>query len=151
MHTLSVFRVRQERVSTFLFETNTVRKPKDAADIAFAFLKNEYGSLPDREVFGVIWVNTKNIVVGLEIVSVGILNAAMVRPREVFMGGLLHNASSGIVFHNHPSGITNPSTEDIEVSKRLISAGELLSIHILDSLVLGEDSFTSLQQIGLLD
>lgn len=150
MHRLSVFRLRQERVSTFIFETSIVQTSDDAAKICFAFLKHEFGGMPDREVFGAVWLNTKNSVIGLEIVSIGILNAAMARPREVFISGLQHNAASGIVFHNHPSGNTTPSPEDLKVSKRLREAGGILGVEILDSLVLGEDSFLSLQAEGLL-
>ena len=74
----------------------------------------------------------------INIVSVGSLTASIVHPREAFKAAILANAAAVIVSHNHPSGSVEPSPEDIELSRRLREAGELLGIRVLDSIVLGE-------------
>ena len=92
-------------------------------------------------------LNTKNKTIGLNMVSVGSLNSSIVHPREVFKLAILQNARSIIVAHNHPSGDTNPSKEDIESTKRLVEAGKILGIDVLDPLVIGDD-YTSLATEG---
>ncbi|MFB8590156.1 JAB domain-containing protein [Enterococcus casseliflavus] len=75
------------------------------------------------------------------------MNASLVHPREVFKSAILNNAASVIVAHQHPSGDITPSMEDINVTKRLVEAGRLLGIEVLDHLVVNSDnSFTSLKE-----
>ncbi len=82
-------------------------------------------------------------------VSQGILDSALVHPREVFVGALLHNAAGVIISHNHPSGDPTPSPEDKRVTQRLFEAGQLLGIDLLDHVVCGDNGrFNSLKQIG---
>jgi len=92
----------------------------------------------DREMFGVLALNTRNRVIGFNIVSVGTLDSSLVHPREVFKFAITANASSVIFFHNHPSGDTEPSSEDINLTKRLVECGELLGIPVLDHIILAE-------------
>jgi DNA repair protein RadC len=112
---------------------------------------NEVFSLnrQSEEVFALLVLNTKNKVVGAFEISRGSINSSIVHPREVFKRVLLINGTAIILSHNHPSGVTEPSTEDIETTKRLISAGELLGIKILDHLILG-DGYTSMREQGLI-
>ncbi len=94
-------------------------------------------------------LNTKNNVVAVHRCHVGALNASLVHPREVFKSAILNNAASVIVAHQHPSGDITPSMEDINVTKRLVEAGKLLGIEVLDHLVVNSDnSFTSLKERG---
>ena len=79
-------------------------------------------------------------------VSVGSLNKAIVYPREVFKKAILSNAANVLAFHNHPSGDTEPSQQDI----RLVEAGELLGIKLLDHLIIGDETFISLKEKGYL-
>ena len=83
-------------------------------------------------------------------VSVGTLNKASVHPREVFKTAILSNAASIMAFHNHPSGETTPSQQDIQLTNRLYEAGELLGIKLLDHLIIGDGTFTSLKEKGYL-
>ena len=84
-------------------------------------------------------------------VSRGSLTSSMIHPREVFKHAILRNASALLLFHNHPSGDPTPSDEDIAVTKRLVKAGELLGIPILDHIILGQDgAHTSLREAGFL-
>ena len=104
----------------------------------------------DREQFIIACLNTKNEPTNITVVSVGSLNKAIVHPREVFKTAILSNAASVMAFHNHPSGDTTPSDQDIQLTHRLVEAGELLGIKLLDHLIIGDGSFTSLKEKGYL-
>ena len=115
-----------------------------------AELLTKYVGLPDREMFIVLAVNTRNRITGIHTVSVGSLDTSIVHPREVFKFAILANASSIIVAHNHPSGDTTPSTDDVELTKRLKQASEILAIDLLDHLVMGHDGqYLSFRDRGL--
>src|SRR5699024_12363299 len=94
-------------------------------------------------------LNTKNNVVAVHRCHVGSLNSSSVHPREVFKSAILNNAASVIVAHQHPSDDITPSKEDINVTRRLVDAGKLLGIEVLDHLVVNNESkFTSLKDKG---
>lgn len=95
-----------------------------------------------EEHFYAVYLNAKLEPVGLSLISKGTVTASLVHPREVFKGALLANAVSMVVAHNHPTGNTTPSREDIEVTKILVKAGELLNITILDHVIIGDDTFS---------
>jgi len=99
-----------------------------------------------QEVFGILILNTKNKIVAAHEVSRGALNSSLVHPREVFKPAVLHNAASIICFHNHPSGDPEPSRDDIEVTKRLVEAGKIMGIEVLDHIIVGEDRYVSLKE-----
>lgn len=101
----------------------------------------------DREHFMVVLLSTKNHVLAVELVSVGSLSASIVHPREVFKPAIVQSAAAVAFVHNHPSGDTTPSPEDIELTRRLARAGELLGIRVLDHVIVGED-YTSLRELG---
>jgi DNA repair protein RadC len=109
----------------------TIKGPDDAARVLRAILPE------DREGFAVLMLNARHRVTGANLVSVGSLNASVVHPREVFKAAILANAASIIVGHNHPSGDPDPSREDLEITARLVRAGELLGIAVLDHVILG--------------
>jgi DNA repair protein RadC len=122
-----------------------ISRPEDAADLLQSFLAGA-----DRENFVVLLLDTKNKVVGINTVSIGTLNSAVVHPREVFKPAILANAASIILAHNHPSGDPAPSKEDVAVSKKLMEAGRLLEIEVLDHIIVGDDCFLSMKQKGLI-
>lgn len=97
-----------------------------------------------QEVFGILILNIKNKIVAVHEVSRGTLNSSMVHPREVFKPAVLHNAAAIICFHNHPSGDLTPSKDDIEITNKLIEAGEILGIEVLDHIIVGDDGYASL-------
>ncbi|EMP0348732.1 DNA repair protein RadC [Clostridioides difficile] len=120
--------------SSVLYETRKISNPYDAYRLVKNFLVDS-----DREKFVVVYLDTKNQPVSIEIVSIGTVNSAMVHPREVFKVAVLSNASKIICFHNHPSGNTNFSKEDEIITKRLQKCGEILGIELVDHIVVGDD------------
>lgn len=103
----------------------------------------------DRERFVVVLLNTKNAVLSTHTVSIGTLSSSLVHPREVFKPAIQAGAASLVLVHNHPSGKTEPSREDREVTRRLVEAGETLGIEVLDHVVIG-DFYLSFKEHGLL-
>lgn len=101
----------------------------------------------DRELFVVLALDARNRPIGTNIVSMGSLSASLVHPREVFKFAILANANALILAHNHPSGDSGPSQDDIELTKRLQKAGAIMGIEILDHLILGEH-WQSLKERG---
>jgi DNA repair protein RadC len=106
----------------------------------------------DREHFVVLLLDRKNQVIGINTVSIGSLTAAVVHPREVFKPAILANAAAVILCHNHPSGSPFPSSEDRILTARLVEAGKLLGINVLDHIILGNESqrYFSFADEGLL-
>ena len=100
-----------------------------------------------EEYMYMICMNTKNKVIGVFEISHGTVNSSLVSAREVFQKALLANAVSIILMHNHPSGECDPSREDIEVTKRLVDAGKIVGIEVLDHIIIG-DKYTSLKEKG---
>jgi DNA repair protein RadC len=134
--------VRESRIGES--PTTPVRKSSEAAKI----LRPLFAKL-DREQFVVLLLDAQHKPIGINIVSIGSLTASIVHPREAFKAAILANAAAVIVSHNHPSGSVEPSPEDIELSRRLREAGQLLGIRVLDSIVLGEgDSLYSFVDAG---
>lgn len=103
-----------------------------------------------EEYFCVISLDAKCKINDIYIVAQGSLSAAIIHPREVFKRAVLSNASSIIVAHNHPSGDCTPSKEDILISKRLLKAGGILGIDLLDSIIVSYDSIVSMKEENLL-
>jgi DNA repair protein RadC len=118
-----------------------------AGDIAAAFM-DELAHL-DREQFVCAHLDVKNRLVSREVVSIGHLSAALVHPREVFKAAILANAASVAFVHNHPSGDPEPSREDVEITRRLIKAGEILGIPVLDHVVVARRGHASIGERGL--
>ena len=104
----------------------------------------------DREHFCIALLDRKGHIIGLNTVSIGGLHSSIVHPREVFKPALILGAASIILCHNHPSGDTTPSKEDLEVTNRLIEAGKIMGIEILDHVIIGDDSFCSLKARGFI-
>lgn len=104
----------------------------------------------DREHFRALYLDRKGGVIFIEDVSKGGLHSAIVHPREVFKTAIKKSAASIILVHNHPSGDPNPSNEDIEITRRLIEAGTLIGIEVLDHIIIGEHKYCSLKSLGLI-
>lgn len=108
-----------------------------------------------QEAFFVITLNTKYRVIDRHLISLGIVDACLVHPREVFRRAVMDNASAVVLAHNHPSGDTSPSREDIKLTRQLIEAGRIMDIEVLDHVVIGTPNdrnpagFTSLRESGL--
>lgn len=99
----------------------------------------------DREVFGALFVDSRHHAIGHTIAYIGTLTQAPVEPRGVLVPALLANAAALILFHNHPSGDPDPSQDDLQLTRRLVEAGDVLGVKVLDHIVLGEaPRYTSL-------
>lgn len=123
--------------------TKAIRSPKDVADLV-----SDMRYL-DREHFKVILLNTKNHVIRIETVSIGTLNSSAVHPREVFKAAIRYSAAGVILVHNHPSGDCSASQQDIDITKRLIEAGEIVGISVVDHVIIG-DRYLSFKEKGLI-
>jgi DNA repair protein RadC len=119
-----------------------------APEVVYEYLKNTIG-FEKKEHFLVLCFDTKNKLISEE-VSVGTLNASLVHPREVFKKAILSSASHVIVAHNHPSGDTEPSPEDIQTTQRLVEAGNIIGISVVDHLIISQNGFTSMKQSGMM-
>ena len=120
--------------------------PGDVAD----FAHRHYPANLDREAFSVILVGARNQLLRLAVISVGTLTASIVHPREVFKPAIRCGAASVILVHNHPSGDSEPSEDDLGLTKRLVKAGQLLGIEVLDHVILAGKQFLSLKTRGVL-
>jgi DNA repair protein RadC len=117
--------------------------------------KDVFDSLKDitqskKEHFVVFFLDSRNQQIHREIISVGTINASLVHPREVFEPAVKYLSVQVILAHNHPSGDLEPSEEDLTVNKRLVEAGKLLGIEVLDHIIVTKDSFISFKEKGLM-
>ncbi|MEG1255160.1 DNA repair protein RadC [Clostridium sp.] len=125
-------------------EEYKVSSPKDAAFYMMGQMKNL-----KKEYFKLIMLNTKNIIISVKDISIGNLNSSIVHPREVFIEAIKLSSASVILCHNHPSGDSTPSKEDILITKRLKECGTLLGIEVLDHLIIGNENYVSLKEKGI--
>lgn len=141
-----VYRVRLVHDSTVEIADTTIQSPDDAAKISIDYLRGV-----DRENFIGLYLDSANHLIGIHTVSIGILNSALVHPREVFKVAYMMNAAAVIVSHNHPSGNPEPSNEDLAITKQLVEAGKILGIRIHDHIIVTERSgYTSFAERGLI-
>lgn len=124
----------------------TVSTPEDVVELCAA----QFRGL-DREHFWGLALNTKNQLLRMVEVSVGSLNASIVHPRELFKDAVKVSAASMVVVHNHPSGDPTPSGADIQLTRRLVKAGDVLGIEVLDHVIIGDGGeHSSLRDLGLM-
>jgi DNA repair protein RadC len=145
MYHIPIVAVQLVRERIHPSEVRTIASPHDAYQLLRDWLEPR-----DRECFAIVLLDTRSKVIGLHLVSIGSLNASIVHPRECFKPAILANASAILLAHNHPSGDASPSQEDLAITSRLKQAGELLGIAVLDHLVIGDGTFVSLKERGLL-
>lgn len=148
-HAIHQYRIPKIKLSVVRegYERSPVRILSDSHTV-FTWLQ-PYFSGHDREEMLAILLDTKHRVIGMHTVSIGSLNLSIVHPRETFKAAILMNAASLILAHNHcSSGDPMPSPEDRTLTTRLVDAGALLGIHVLDHLVIGHDRYTSFADQG---
>jgi DNA repair protein RadC len=114
------------------------------ADVA-AWLLPQFGSRP-AEQFGVVLLDTKNRLLKATVVSSGALDASVVLPRDVFREAAVSGAAALILFHNHPSGDPAPSADDMAITRRMVAAGQVMGIAIVDHVVLGDGRYFSFKE-----
>lgn len=145
MKRLDVVSLKMVKEASFPFETRTIRSPNDVMKLAKAFIGDA-----DREICGLITLDTKNKVNAIHIVSIGSLNASLVHPREVFKLAILSSSASIVLFHNHPSGSPECSPEDIAITQRLSESAKILGVDLLDHCIIGDSTFYSMKENGYL-
>ena len=114
-----------------------------------AYLLPQFGNHP-VERFGVLLLDTRHRLVRARILSVGSLDASVVHPREVFREAIAGGAAAVVLFHNHPSGDPTPSRDDLALTRRLMTAGDIVGIDVLDHLVLADTRYASMKELGRL-
>jgi len=136
-----------KRVSSSLILNNriTIKSPEEVGRL----LMEEMRHLR-KEIFKIILLNTKNHIIKHINVSIGCLNSSIVHPREVFSEAVKSGCSAILLVHNHPSGDPEPSREDVETTGRLVNAGNILGIKVLDHVVIGDGKYISLKERGLM-
>lgn len=122
-----------------------ITSPKDIAEHFIPILRDEL-----KEKFVVACLNSANKIIKYDTVSVGSLNSSVVHPREIFKLAIENSSASIILIHNHPSGNPEPSQEDISITKKLVEAGTILNITVLDHIIIAGNSFTSLVERRLM-
>jgi DNA repair protein RadC len=127
-----------------------VLKPEDVADIFRGVLRCECKIDQDKEHLWVLAMDTRNIVKYMELVGLGTLNTTLVHPREVFRRAITEAVAQLVICHNHPSGDIQPSTDDICVSQRLVEAGKLMGIEVVDFVIISQEGYFSFKEKGLL-
>ena len=121
-----------------------IGSPVDVVNVFQTYLEGA-----DREHFCVAMLDRKGNLLGLNTISIGSISSSIVHPREVFKPAIIIGASSIILCHNHPSGDTTPSNEDIAITRKLIEGGKILNIEILDHVIIG-DNYYSMNERGVI-
>jgi len=141
-----VYKVMLVHDSSVPISERHIHSPEDAVKIVVEYLRGV-----DREHFVGLYLNSANRLIGMHTISMGILNSALVHPREVYKLAYMMSAASVIVSHNHPSGNVEPSSEDITITKQLVEAGKILGIPLHDHIIVTErNGFVSFAERGLL-
>ena len=143
---INIVSIKMVREGSILYDVRKITTPLDAVELGRKFLDEA-----DREKLVICYLDTKNQPISVSVVSIGSLNSSIVHPREVFKVAILSNAASIILFHNHPSGIADPSKEDISITTRLKEVGKLIGIELIDHIIIGsEGNYCSLKEKGIL-
>ncbi len=131
---------RRVAVSSGL-EKFKITSPEDAGNVYMEELR-----YLKKEIFRIIMLNTKNVIIGTKDISLGSLNASIVHPREVFIEAIKKSSNKIILMHNHPSGDPYPSEEDQKITKRLQDAGNIIGIEVLDHVIIGDGTYYSFKE-----
>jgi len=133
------------RFAAYRVHKEPIKSAKDVFQILMPSLK-----YAKKEHFIGLYLDTRNYIIRKEIISIGTINSSVIHPREVFSPALTDGACSVILVHNHPSGNPTPSEEDNDITKRLVEAAKVLCIQLLDHVIIGEKSYFSFSEKGLL-
>lgn len=140
---VDIVKIKMVKERSVLYSARRVQSSSDADALVRQFLEEL-----DREAMMVVALNTKSEPTCLQVISTGSLSSSIVHPREVFKVAILSNAYSILLAHNHPSGDTTPSQEDLNITKRIKNASEIMGIPILDHLIIGSNGYYSFKENG---
>lgn len=135
----------QRLVKAIPEETDVIRCPSDVVQLVMEEMR-----FLQQEHFVCMFLNTKNRVIDKKCIFIGSLNTSVVHPREIFREAIRCSAASVICIHNHPSGDPTPSQEDVEITKRLFNAGEMIGIEMIDHLIIGDQTYYSMRENNLI-
>ena len=122
-----------------------IASPREAA----VYLLPQFGAYP-VERFGVLLLDTRHRLIRAQVISVGSADTSLAHPREVFREATIAGAAAVVLFHNHPSGDPTPSADDIDLTRRLVAAGDLLGIDVVDHVILADTHYCSMKESGCL-
>lgn len=129
------------REKSITYANRQIGSPSDAVELFRDFIGDS-----DREHFVLLCVNSKNQPTHIQTVSIGNLNSSLVHPREVYKSAIMANSGAILCLHNHPSDMLDPSAQDAEVTERLVEAGQILGIPLLDHIIVGTDAYYSFKE-----
>ncbi|NLU50602.1 MAG: DNA repair protein RadC [Syntrophomonadaceae bacterium] len=133
------------RLAMDFYDRPVIKTPEDVKNMVMEDMR-----LLDREHFRAAYLDRKNHVISIETISIGGLHSSIVHPREVFKPAVKRSAAGVILIHNHPSGDPSPSQEDIEVTRRLVQAGQIMGIEVLDHIIIGDRQYYSMKGQGII-
>ena len=147
---LSLFKLKQygdiiEKLSCLEPDPVSVNGPIAIGNL----FRKKWGSTK-QECFFVAALDGAHKLISAEMITKGLINRTVVHPREVFRFAILHNSAAIIVGHNHPSGQTNPSEEDKKITERLVNAGEVIGINVLDHIIVSQKTWVSFCELGIM-
>jgi DNA repair protein RadC len=142
---VAAFELARRIQSSDAKSSDPIRSPEDVAKMFGPKLRDK-----KQEEFIVVILNSANRIIRERTITKGLLNSSLTHPREVFREAILENAASIILIHNHPSGNTEPSREDIQITKQLVEAGKIIGIPVHDHIIIAGASYTSMMERGVL-
>lgn len=142
----AAFELGERMHSGSLEEKIQITSPQDVAN--FMMGKMEHLT---QEKFIVLFLNSKNVIIKQKTIFIGTLNSSVIHPREIFSEAIKCASNAIVVLHNHPSGDTTPSKENIRATNRLRECGEILGIDLLDHIIIGDHTYMSMVEDGYFD
>lgn len=142
---IDIVSLKMVKEKSILYGNRSISSVNDAVELLKGFFYEA-----DREMLLVCCLNTKNEPNCINTVSIGTLTSSLVHPREVFKASIMSNSASIILAHNHPSGNSIPSEEDLKITRRIKEAGEILGIRLLDHIIIGDNNYKSLKERGVI-
>jgi DNA repair protein RadC len=139
------YAVRKDHDGEPVIVGRSLGRPSEAASALITLLQDE-----PSEVFAILCLTTKYQVIAYHEVGRGTLDSVLVNPRDVFRAALLANGAAIVACHNHPSGDPTPSPDDLDVTRRLAAAGDVLGIPLLDHIIVGDGRYYSFKEVGCL-
>lgn len=135
METVNIYTIELVKEQKIKYNLDALNSPDDVARFAINCLRLEKKA---EEYMYMIAVTAKNQIAGVHRISQGVLDTALVHPREIYKRALLNNAAGIVLIHNHPSGNPTPSGEDIKTTGRIKEVGQVIGIPLLDHIIIGE-------------
>lgn len=142
---VEIVSIKMVKEGSIKYANRSIENPFDIYVLVKNFLEDS-----DREKLLVVCLDTKNQPINISTVSVGTLNSSLVHPREIFKTAILSNSNQIILAHNHPSGISAPSSEDKAMTNRIREAGTILGIELIDHIIIGDDEYFSFKENKLI-